>query len=168
MPLAQVVRRKALNVFGHRRSTNADRLCDHARARLAHIPAEPFEPSASTISRRASDLLLLNRKKGRPFPAQIADNGPRLTLSRVAAFDGTGWPWQNGFAEWLIGSIQRESVEHMIVLGDPHLRCIPKSYARYYNDVRTHRSSNEDVPVSRSVQRAGVIRTLSLAGFIPL
>ena len=42
-------------------------------------------------------------------------------------------PWQNGFAERLIGSIRRESVDHMIILGEAHLRRILKSYARYYN-----------------------------------
>ena len=36
-------------------------------------------------------------------------------------------PWQNGFAERLIGSIRRESVDHMIVLGEAHLRRILKS-----------------------------------------
>src|ERR1700720_1006172 len=62
-------------------------------------------------------------------------------------------PWQNGFAERLIGSIRRESVCHMILLGEAHLRRILKSYAHYYNGVRTHRSLNKDAPVSRSVQR---------------
>ena len=43
-------------------------------------------------------------------------------------------PWQNGFAERLIGSIRRECVDHIIVLGEAHLRRILKSYARYYNE----------------------------------
>jgi hypothetical protein len=43
-------------------------------------------------------------------------------------------PWQNGFAERLIGSIRRECVDHMIVLGEAHLRRILKSYAHYYNE----------------------------------
>ena len=48
-------------------------------------------------------------------------------------------PWQNGIVERLIGSIRRESVDHIIVLGEAHLRRILKSYARYYNETRTHR-----------------------------
>jgi len=43
---------------------------------------------------------------------------------------------QNGFAERLIGSIRRECLGHVIVLGEPHLRRILKSYADYYNSVR--------------------------------
>jgi transposase InsO family protein len=44
-------------------------------------------------------------------------------------------PWQNGFAERLIGSIRRDCVDHVIVLGEMHLRRILRSYARYYNPV---------------------------------
>jgi hypothetical protein len=44
----------------------------------------------------------------------------------------------------LVGSIRRESVDHMIVLSEAHLSRILKSYARYYNGVRTHRSLNKD------------------------
>jgi transposase InsO family protein len=35
-----------------------------------------------------------------------------------------GSPWQNGFAERLIGSIRRECVDHIGVLGEAHL-CMP-------------------------------------------
>jgi len=48
-------------------------------------------------------------------------------------------PWQNSFAERLIGSIRRECLDHIIVLGEEHLRRILKNYADYYNGVRTHR-----------------------------
>src|SRR6478609_8656772 len=72
--------------------------------------------------------------------------------------------WQNGFAERLIGSIRRECVDHIIVLGEAHLRRILKSYAKYYNRVRTHRSLNKDAPVSRPVQRTGVIRARAILG----
>ncbi|MGH6891309.1 MAG: integrase core domain-containing protein, partial [Dongiaceae bacterium] len=47
-------------------------------------------------------------------------------------------PWQNSFAERLIGSIRRECVDHLVVLGEAHLRRILRAYARYYNDIRTH------------------------------
>jgi transposase InsO family protein len=73
-------------------------------------------------------------------------------------------PWQNGFAERLIGSIRRECLDHVIVSGEANLRRILKSYADYYNSVRTHRSLNKDAPVSRSVQRTGVIRSRAILG----
>src|SRR5437016_1032989 len=55
-----------------------------------------------------------------------------------------GSPWQNGFAERLIGSIRRECVDHVVVLGEAHLRRILTKYAAYYNELRTHRSLNKD------------------------
>jgi transposase InsO family protein len=73
-------------------------------------------------------------------------------------------PWQNGFVERLIGSIRRECVDHIIVLGEVHLRRILRSYARYYNDIRTHRSLDKDAPVSRPVQRTGGISSPAILG----
>jgi hypothetical protein len=71
---------------------------------------------------------------------------------------------QNGFAERLIGSIRRDCVDHIIVLGEMHLRRVLKSYADYYNCVRTRRSLNKDAPVSRPVQRTGVISSRAILG----
>jgi transposase InsO family protein len=48
-------------------------------------------------------------------------------------------PWQNGHAERLIGSIRRECLDHLVVSGEAHLRQVLKTYAAYYNEVRTHR-----------------------------
>jgi transposase InsO family protein len=73
-------------------------------------------------------------------------------------------PWQNGFAERLIGSIRRECLDHLIVFGEEHLRRILKSYADYYNFVRTHRSLHKDAPVSRPVQRSGIISSHAILG----
>jgi transposase InsO family protein len=66
-------------------------------------------------------------------------------------------PWQNGFAERLIGSIRRECMDHLVVLGEAHLRRILRAYARYYNYIRTHRSLNKDAPLYRAVQRTGIV-----------
>src|SRR5258708_38362441 len=46
-------------------------------------------------------------------------------------------PWQNGFAERLIGSIRRECVDPVVVLGEAHLRRILTKYAAHYNELRT-------------------------------
>ena len=73
-------------------------------------------------------------------------------------------PWQNGFAERLIGSIRRECLDHIIVLGEEHLRRILKNYAAYYNGVRTHRSLQKDAPISRPVQRTGLLCSLAIFG----
>jgi len=73
-------------------------------------------------------------------------------------------PWQNGFAERLIGSIRRECLDHVIVLGEAHLHRILKSYADYYNTVRTHRSLHKDAPISRPIHQTGIIRSHPILG----
>src|ERR1700758_4179838 len=73
-------------------------------------------------------------------------------------------PWQNGFAERLIGSIRRECLDHIIVLGEAHLRRSLKSYARYYNETRTHLALDKDAPLSRTVKRAGRILCRPILG----
>jgi transposase InsO family protein len=75
-------------------------------------------------------------------------------------------PWQNGFAERLIGSIRRECVDHFVVLREAHLRCILRTYARYYNEIRMNRSLGKDAPVSRPVQRTGIISSRPIFGGI--
>ena len=66
-------------------------------------------------------------------------------------------PWQNGYAERLIGSIRRECLDHVIVFSERHLRHLLLCYMKYYNGARTHLSLEKDAPVSRAVDRAGHI-----------
>jgi len=44
-------------------------------------------------------------------------------------------PWQNGYAERLIGSIRRECLDHVVVFSERHLRHLLLSYMKYYNPV---------------------------------
>jgi len=75
-----------------------------------------------------------------------------------------GSPWQSGFAERLIGSIRRECLDHVIVVGEAHLRGILRSYCRYYNEIRTHRSLDKDAPLRRPIQSVGTIRSRAILG----
>ena len=73
-------------------------------------------------------------------------------------------PWQNGFPERLIGSSRRERVDHFVVLDEAHLPRMLKSYARFYNETRTHLALEKDAPVSRPVQRSGGISSHAILG----
>ncbi|HYR87674.1 MAG TPA: integrase core domain-containing protein [Terriglobia bacterium] len=61
-------------------------------------------------------------------------------------------PWQNPFAERLIGSIRQECLNHVILLGERHLRWTLKRYLRYYLDTRTDLSLEKDAPNPRPIQ----------------
>jgi len=73
-------------------------------------------------------------------------------------------PWQNGFAERLIGSIRRECLNHIVVSGEAHLRRVLRTYAGYYNKIRTHRSLDKDAPIFRPVQSTGNIKSYPILG----
>jgi putative transposase len=61
-------------------------------------------------------------------------------------------PWQNPFAERLIGSIRLECLDHVVVLGERHLRRTLTAYFAYYHRARTHLSLDKDAPDVRSVE----------------
>jgi transposase InsO family protein len=48
-----------------------------------------------------------------------------------------GSPWQNGIAERLIGTLRRECLDQILILGETHLRRILSAYAAYYTQART-------------------------------
>ena len=61
-------------------------------------------------------------------------------------------PWQNPYAERLIRSIRRECLDHVIVLGERHLRRLLTTYVTYYHGARTHLALEKDAPTPRRVQ----------------
>jgi transposase InsO family protein len=73
-------------------------------------------------------------------------------------------PWQNGYAERLIGSIRRDCLDHVVVFGERHLRNLLRSYQEYYNEARTHLSLCKDAPVPRAVQARGHILVTPILG----
>jgi transposase InsO family protein len=74
-------------------------------------------------------------------------------------------PWQNGYAERVIGSIRRECLDHTLIMGEEHLRRTLRAYAHYYNRARTHLSLAKDSPLHRPIERHGnIISRPHLAG----
>lgn len=73
-------------------------------------------------------------------------------------------PWQNGYAERIIGSIRRECLDHVIVWNEARLRTLLSEYANYYNASRTHLALEKDAPDGRPVNRNGKIIALPVLG----
>ncbi|MGA2566135.1 MAG: integrase core domain-containing protein [Pseudolabrys sp.] len=73
-----------------------------------------------------------------------------------------GSPWQNGYAERLIGTLRRECLDQVLIFGETHLRRILSAYAAYYNQARTHLALEKDAPLHRAVQRSGTIVAISI------
>jgi len=74
-------------------------------------------------------------------------------------------PWQNPYAERLVGSIRRECLDHVIVLNERHLRKTLAAYFRYYHRWRTHQALEMDSPEGREVHAVGrVVEVADLGG----
>ena len=77
-------------------------------------------------------------------------------------------PWQNSFAERLIGTIRRELLDQVIVLSEGHLRRRLRSYLRYYHGSRTHLALEKDAPEPRAVElpeRGSIVALPQVGGF---
>ena len=57
-----------------------------------------------------------------------------------------------------------ESLDHLIVFGEAHLRGVLKVYASYYNEVRTHLLLDQDAPDFRRAQKFGRIAAIPILG----
>lgn len=96
-----------------------------------------------------------DRKFSEHFSRQVASVGLTEVLTASAS------PWQNAYAERVIGTIRRECLDHTVILGERHLRRTVKRYVDYYNRVRTHLSLEKDSPKGRLVHfpASGAIRS---------
>lgn len=139
-----------------------------ARRELVWINVTPH-PTAEWIARQITEAFPWNEAPRYLIRDRDSVYGTAVTrrLRAMGIRDrpiAPGSPWQNGFAERLIGSIRRECADHVIALGEAHLRLTLQAYARYYNEIRTHQSLDKDAPVSRPVQQVGRIISRALLG----
>jgi transposase InsO family protein len=73
-------------------------------------------------------------------------------------------PWQNPYAERLIGSIRRDCLNHFVILNARHLKRILASYFVYYHGSRTHLGLDKQCPIPRQVSSIGRIITIPQLG----
>ena len=71
-------------------------------------------------------------------------------------------PWQNPYAERLIGTMRRDCLDHVLIFGARHLRRVLAAYSAYYNETRAHLSLDKDAPFGRPAQRDGAIVTTTI------
>ncbi len=128
----------------------------HDRRQLIAV-AVTAHPTAEWLARQLSEAfpwdsapryLIRDRDSsyGAPFKRRLRAMGIR---DRPIA---PRCPRQNAYSERVIGSIRRESLDHLIIFGEAHLRRVLTAYSDYYNLVRTHLSLAKDTPHGRSVQ----------------
>jgi len=75
-------------------------------------------------------------------------------------------PWQNACCERVIGTLRRKCLDHVIVIGEQHLRRILRKYLEYYHESRTHIALDKDAPGLRKRESpdGGKVITLPMVG----
>ncbi len=128
----------------------------HDRRRVLHFNVTEHPTAAWTAQRlvdafpddSAPSYLLRDRDSvyGHVFRQRLKGMGVGEVLTTPQS------PWQNPFAERLIGSIRRECLNHVLVLGEQHLRRILTRYLAYYHQARTHLALDKDAPDLRPIE----------------
>ena len=128
----------------------------HDRRRIVHIGVTAH-PTAEWTAQQlreafpwdsAPRYLLRDRDRifGHKFIEQVKAMGIKQVLSAPRS------PWQRAYVEWLIGSIRRECLDHVIVINEHSLERTLKSFSSHYHHWRTHLSLGKDTPQGRRTQ----------------
>jgi|RhiMetdeSRZDD1v2_1073273.scaffolds.fasta_scaffold80548_3 putative transposase len=138
----------------------------HSRRRLVHFNVTEH-PTAEWTARQLLEacggeeaLGYLIRDRDRVYGERFSHQAETLNIREVVIAPRS--PWQNACAERVIGSIRRECLNHVVVIGERHLREILSKYVDYYNRTRTHLSLTKDTPEHRSPQRPSEGRVVEI------
>ncbi len=138
----------------------------HARRRLVHFDVTEH-PTAEWTARQLLEACGLEeapryliRDRDKVYGERFSRQAKTLAIREVIVAPRS--PWQNPYAERGIGSIRRECLDHIVVIGERHLRGILSNYVDYYNDTRTHLSLAKDAPEPRSVQLPSQCRVVAM------
>jgi transposase InsO family protein len=128
----------------------------HDRRRVVHFNVTE-DPTAHWTAQQIVDAFpddsvpsYLLRDRDQVYGRQFRHRVKSLRIEEVLTAPHS--PWQNPFAERLIGSIRRECLNHVLVLGERHLRRILARYVAYYHRARTHLSLDKDAPDGRPIE----------------
>ena len=131
-------------------------ILSHDRRRILHFNVTEH-PTAAWTARQLIEACGLNEEpryllRDRDAIYREAFHRQTAALGIQEVTTAPRSPWQNPYAERVIGSIRRECLDHMIILGERHLKRILSSYLDYYHSARTHLSLEKDAPDGREVQ----------------
>ena len=128
----------------------------HHRRRVLHFNVTAH-PTAAWTAQQIVDTFpddsapsYLQRDRDHVYSQQFRHRMKGMCIAEVLTAPHS--PWKNPFAERLIGSIRRECLNHVLVLGERHLRRILTRYFDYYHRARTHLSLHKAAPDVRPVE----------------
>jgi len=128
----------------------------HDRRRILHFNVTEH-PTATWAAQQIVDAFpddtapsYLLRDRDQVYGERFRRRVKGLGISEVLTAPQS--PWQNPFAERLIGSVRRDCLDHVVVLGERHLRRILIAYFAYYHRARTRLSLDKDAPDGRPIE----------------
>jgi len=141
---------------------------EHGTRRM-HIGGVTASPTGEWTVQQARNLAVSFGERFEDVKFLIRDRGSNFTASFDAVFQAAGTrilrtavraPRMNAICERLVGTLRRELLDRMLILGEAHRRTILAEYQVHYNTARPHQGIAQRVPGGEPVQRS--IRVLPL------
>ena len=145
-------------------------ILDHDRRKIIRA-AVTEHPTAAWLSRQVTEAFpwdtaprYLLRDRDESYGSEFCNRVEAMGITEVVT--ALRSPWQNAYAERVIGSLRREYLDYCVIFNVRHLRRVLPSYLDYYHRTRTHLSLGKDCPDPRPVQprRIGKVVEIAQAG----
>ena len=127
---------------------------EHGTRRM-HLGGVTSSPTGEWTVQQARNVALSLDERFGDMRFLIRDRGPDFTRSFDAVFEAAGTrilrcaaraPRMNAICERLVGTLRRETLDRVPILGEAHLRSVLAEYQAHYNNARPHQGIAQRVP----------------------